>query len=111
MVVEWVYCYKLSAMSHTSYSGGVIQRTVTRNSQQSYIFFLYSNHHKKIPNYFKLPQNDLKSTPALLPLIFLQLVQRARDRAVSLEVYYIAVTFFMIKELFSLQLLSFELIH
>lgn len=40
-----------------------------------------------------------KSTPALLPLIFLQLVQRARDRAVSLEVYYIAVAFFMIKEL------------
>lgn len=39
-----------------------------------------------------------KSTSDLLPLIFLQLDQRARDRAVSLGVYYIAVTFFMIKE-------------
>lgn len=40
-----------------------------------------------------------KSTLDLLPLIFLQLVQRAGDRAVSFGVYYIAVTFFMIKEL------------
>ena len=40
-----------------------------------------------------------KSTPALLPLIFLQLVQRARDGAVSFGVYNIAATFFMIKEL------------
>lgn len=40
-----------------------------------------------------------KSTPALLPLIFLQLVQRSRDGAVSFGVYNIAVTFFMIKEL------------
>lgn len=41
----------------------------------------------------------LKSTLDLLPLIFLQLVQRAEDRAVSCGVYYTAVTFFMIKEL------------
>lgn len=40
-----------------------------------------------------------KSTLDLLPLIFLQLVQGAGDRAVSLGVYYTAVTFFMIKEL------------
>lgn len=40
-----------------------------------------------------------ESTPNLLPLIFLHLVQRAGDRAVSLGVYYIAVTFFVTKEL------------
>lgn len=38
-----------------------------------------------------------ESTPNLLPLIFLHLVQRAGDRAVSLGVYYIAV--FVSKEL------------
>lgn len=33
---EWVYCHKLTAMSHTSYSRGVIQGTVTRNSKAIY---------------------------------------------------------------------------
>lgn len=49
-----------------------------------------------------------ESTPNLLPLIFLHLVQRAGDRAVSLGVYYTAVTFFRVQGTFGLQLLSFE---
>lgn len=40
-----------------------------------------------------------RSTSELLPLIFLLLVKRAGDRAVSIGVYYTVVTFFMIKEL------------
>lgn len=55
---------------------------------------------KKIPitlNYHKI---TLESTPDPWPLIFLQLVQRAGDNVVSVGLYYIAVTFFMIKEAF-----------
>lgn len=52
-----------------------------------------------------------KSTPDLLPLIFLQLVQRAGDKAVSLGGILYSSYIFHDQGTFSLQLLSFELIH